>query len=148
MRISPELKDILIASKEGLPILSALSYGIDEVRLAALNASLLTVAEQNIDEIGLGEYNNIIIKGSEGYVISLNVNNDVFLTASIKGNARLGLMLIDLHRLARKINSKGFDGWDDDDLPYPYIFKPPSPPGDLGMSGQPQLKIPPKEEDN
>ena len=32
-------------------------------------------------------------------------------------------------------------------LPFPYIFKPPSPPGDLGLSGQAQLKSIPKEED-
>ncbi len=32
-------------------------------------------------------------------------------------------------------------------LPFPYIFKPPSPPGDLGLSGQVQLRNIPKEED-
>jgi len=33
------------------------------------------------------------------------------------------------------------------DLPFPYIFKPPTPPEDLGLSGQAQLKQPTPEED-
>ena len=38
-----------------------------------------------------------------------------------------------------------FDGYED--LPYPFIFKPPTPPGDLGMSGEAILREPiPKEE--
>ena len=28
------------------------------------------------------------------------------------------------------------------DLPYPYVFKPPTPPGDLGLAGEPQTKRP------
>jgi len=28
----------------------------------------------------------------------------------------------------------------DGDLPFPYIFKPPSPPGDLGLMAEPQTK--------
>ncbi|MHA2336928.1 MAG: hypothetical protein ACXACX_06485 [Candidatus Hodarchaeales archaeon] len=38
-----------------------------------------------------------------------------------------------------------FDGYED--LPFPFIFKPPTPPGDLGLSGQAQLKQPTPEED-
>ncbi len=38
-----------------------------------------------------------------------------------------------------------FDGYED--LPYPFIFKPPTPPGDLGLSGQVQLKQPTPEEE-
>ena len=34
-----------------------------------------------------------------------------------------------------------------EDLPYPFIFKPPTPPEDLGLSGQAQLKQPTPEED-
>ena len=26
------------------------------------------------------------------------------------------------------------------DFPFPYIFKPPSPPGDLSLAGEPQTK--------
>jgi hypothetical protein len=34
------------------------------------------------------------------------------------------------------------DYGDNGDLPFPYIRKPPSPPGDLGLAGEPQVKEP------
>ena len=34
--------------------------------------------------------------------------------------------------------SEGDNGY----FPFPYIFKPPSPPGDLALAGQPQIKEP------
>ncbi len=40
-------------------------------------------------------------------------------------------------------SSRGKNRGDSDDFyPYPYIFKPPTPPGDLGLEGQLQAKEP------
>ena len=36
---------------------------------------------------------------------------------------------------------------DDDRFPYPYIFKPPSPPDDLALAARAQLRQPPKKKD-
>jgi CheY-like chemotaxis protein len=42
--------------------------------------------------------------------------------------------------------TKPFSGKDDNkkggDIPFPYIRKPPSPPGDLGLAGEPHAKVP------
>ncbi|MHA1932440.1 MAG: roadblock/LC7 domain-containing protein [Promethearchaeota archaeon] len=143
----PELENMLIATKEGFPIFSALSRGIDETKLAAINASLITLAKKTISVIGLGNLSEIYIRGKKGHVLGLDVNDDVFLTTSVKRDVRLGLIFLDLKRLVERIKSGRFDGWGDNDLPYPYIFKPPSPPGDLGMVGQAQLKNRPKKEE-
>lgn len=37
---------------------------------------------------------------------------------------------------------------DDDRFPYPYVFKPPSPPDDLAMTGQVQVLKPLKEKES
>ena len=37
---------------------------------------------------------------------------------------------------------------DDDRFPYPYIFNPPSPPDDLALVGQAQLRHPPKKKES
>ena len=47
-----------------------------------------------------------------------------------------------------RLTPKGIKGEDTDnndeggDFPFPYIRKPPSPPGDLALAGQPQIKEP------
>ena len=143
----PELKAALIASKEGLPIISALPQGTDEGKIASITATLFAIAEKIITEMGLGELDNIYIKGSEGYVITLEADPDTLLAVSTTRDVRLGLIILDLKRFAERIKSKGFDWMGDDSLPYPFIFKPPTPPGDLGLSGQAQLKQPTPKED-
>ena len=37
---------------------------------------------------------------------------------------------------------------DDDRYPYPYVFKPPSPPDDLSLAARAQLRQPPKKKDS
>jgi len=43
-----------------------------------------------------------------------------------------------------KVSEGDFDDKEDEDgyFPFPYIFKPPSPPGDLSLAGEPQVKPP------
>ena len=137
----------MISSKEGLPIVSALPHGTDEERVASITATLFSVAEKSIAEMDLGELDTIYIKGSEGYIITLEADPNTLLTASTTRDVRLGLIILDLKRVANKINSNGYDWMGDSDLPYPFIFKPPTPPGDLGLSGQAQLIHPTSEEE-
>jgi predicted regulator of Ras-like GTPase activity (Roadblock/LC7/MglB family) len=40
----------------------------------------------------------VYIKGSEGYVILMSIGNEAVLTALARGNAKLGLLLLDMHR--------------------------------------------------
>ena len=115
----PEVKATAIISAEGLPIASALPQGVDETRIAAMTAALLSLSERAIIEMRKGDFDHLFIKGSEGYL----------LVTQIGPNAVL-------------VKSDDDDGDDDDDdrYPYPYIFKPPEPPGDLGVAPQLQVK--------
>ena len=44
----PEVKAAAIVSAEGLPIASALPQGVDETRIAAMTAALLSLSERAI----------------------------------------------------------------------------------------------------
>jgi predicted regulator of Ras-like GTPase activity (Roadblock/LC7/MglB family) len=41
-----------------------------------------------------------VIKGSNGYVLLISVAEDAVLTALARENAKLGLILLDMHRAA------------------------------------------------
>ena len=69
------------------------------------------------------------------------------LLVSTTKNVRFGLLLLDCRRTCEKISGilGDFDDDSDDDrLPYPYIFKPPEPPGDLIVAPQLQVHSPSK----
>lgn len=133
----PEVRSAAIVSAEGLPIAYAFPEGIDETRVAAMTATLLSLSERTILEMKKGDFDQLYIKGSEGYLLVMQAGPDMVLLVSTTKDVRLGLILLDCRRTCEKIAQIGGDFDDDDDrYPYPYIFKPPEPPGDIKMATQ------------
>ena len=148
LRTIPEIKSAIIASAEGLPISAALPQDVDETRIAAMTANLLSLSEMAIIEMGKGDFDQLFIKGSEGYLLVMQAGPDMVLIVSTTKDARLGLILLESRRTCERIAQIGGD-FDDYRYPYPYIFKPPEPPGDFGMSVQLQVnKFMEKEPEN
>ena len=99
----PEVKSAAIVSAEGLPIASALPQGIDETRIAAMTAALLSLSERAIIEMGKGDFDQLYIKGSNGYLLVMQAGSNAVLTVSTTKEVRLGLILLDCRRTCEKI---------------------------------------------
>ena len=99
----PEVKAAAIVSAEGLPIASALPQGVDETRIAAMTAALLSLSERAIIEMGKGDFDQLYIKGSDGYLLILQAGPNAVLTVSTSSEVRLGLILLDCRRTCEKI---------------------------------------------
>ena len=112
---NPEVKAAAIISVEGLPIASALSQNVDETRISAMTAALLFLSERAIIEMRKGNFDQLHIKGSEGYLIVMQAGLNAVLTVSTTKDVRLGLILLDCSRMCEKI-AKLFRGEDDEDF--------------------------------
>ncbi len=99
----PEVKAAAIVSAEGLPIASALPQGVDETRIAAITAALLSLAERSVIELDKGEFDQLYVKGSEGYLLVLQAGPNAVLTVSTTKDVRLGLIFLDCKRTCEKI---------------------------------------------
>ena len=99
----PEVKAAAIVSAEGLPIASALPQGVDETRIAAMTAALLSLSERAIIEMGKGDFDQLYVKGSDGYLLILQAGPNAVLTVSTTSEVRLGLILLDCRRTCEKI---------------------------------------------
>ncbi|KKN44410.1 hypothetical protein LCGC14_0693580 [marine sediment metagenome] len=99
----PEVKAAAIVSAEGLPIASALPQGVDETRIAAMTAALLSLAERSVIELDKGEFDQLYVKGSEGYLLVLQAGPNAVLTVSTTKDVRLGLIFLDCRRTCEKI---------------------------------------------
>lgn len=99
----PEVKAAAIVSAEGLPIASALPQGVDETRIAAMTAALLSLSERAIIEMGKGDFDQLYVKGSSGYLLILQAGPNAVLTVSTSSEVRLGLILLDCRRTCEKI---------------------------------------------
>ncbi len=99
----PEVKAAAIVSVEGLPIASALPQGIDETRIAAMTAALLSLAERAIQEMRKGDFEQVYVKGTDGYLLVLAAGQNAVLTVSTTKDVRLGLIFLDCKRTCEKI---------------------------------------------
>jgi predicted regulator of Ras-like GTPase activity (Roadblock/LC7/MglB family) len=99
----PEVKAAAIVSAEGLPIASALPQGVDETRIAAMTAALLSLSERAIIEMNKGDFDQLYVKGSSGYLLILQAGPNAVLTVSTTKDVRLGLILLDCRRTCEKI---------------------------------------------
>lgn len=99
----PEIEAAAIVSSEGLPIASALPRDIDEARVAAMTAAILSLGERAASELHKGELEQVMIRGTDGYLISMAVGENAVLTVSATKKVRLGLIFLDMKRTVEKL---------------------------------------------
>jgi uncharacterized protein len=95
---SPAIEASAIVSVDGLTIASALPQGVEEDRVSAMSASMLSLGERITGELGRGSVEQVYIKGEKGYVILMSVGEDAVLTAIAREEAKLGLIFLDMRR--------------------------------------------------
>jgi len=99
----PEIEACAIVSVEGLPIVSALPTDVDEAKVAAMTAAMLTLGEKAAMELGKGELEQVNIKGVNGWLLVVQAGLNACLTVSTTANAKLGLIFLDMKRAAEKV---------------------------------------------
>ena len=97
---TPEIEASAVVSVDGLIIASALPAGVEEDRVSAMSAAMLSLGERIAGELGRGMLDQVYIKGAQGYVILMSVGEEAVLTTLVRQNAKLGLIFLDMRRSA------------------------------------------------
>ncbi len=99
----PEIEACAIVSVEGLPIVSALPTDVDEAKVAAMTAAMLTLGEKAALELGKGTLEQVNIKGADGWLLVVQAGMNACLTVSTAANAKLGIILLEMKRAAKRV---------------------------------------------
>jgi hypothetical protein len=100
---SPDTEASAVVSVDGLSIASALPHGVEEDRVSAMSAAMISLGERIAIELGRGSLEQVYIKGEQGYVILMAVGKEAVLTALARKQAKLGLILLDMRRTAEDL---------------------------------------------
>jgi predicted regulator of Ras-like GTPase activity (Roadblock/LC7/MglB family) len=100
---SPEIEASAVVSVDGLSIASALPHEVEEDRVSAMSAAMLSLGERIASELGRGTLDQVYIKGEKGYVILMSVGEEAVLTALAREEAKLGLIFLDMRRAAESL---------------------------------------------
>lgn len=95
---SPDIEGSAIVSVDGLSIASALHQEIEEDRVSAMSAAMLSLGERIASELGRGILEQVYIRGVNGYVLLMAVGEEAVLTVMARKEAKLGLILLDMKR--------------------------------------------------
>jgi predicted regulator of Ras-like GTPase activity (Roadblock/LC7/MglB family) len=83
---------------------SALPAGMDEDRVSAMSAAMLSLGERIAGELGRGYLDQVYIKGENGFVILMSVGEEAVLTVLAQKDAKLGLIFLDMRRAVEELN--------------------------------------------
>ena len=97
---TPDVEASAVVSVDGLIIASALPAGIEEDRVSAMSAAMLSLGERIASELGRGMLDQVYVKGAAGYVILMAVGEEAVLTTLVRQKAKLGLIFLDMRRSA------------------------------------------------
>lgn len=101
LRVStPDIEASAVVSVDGLTIVSDLPADVEEDRVSAMSAAMLSLGERIAGELGRGSLDQVYIRGDNGYVILMSVGEDAVLTSLARKGAKLGLVFLDMRRTA------------------------------------------------
>lgn len=97
---TPDVEASAVVSVDGLTIAAALPGNVEEDRVAAMSAAMLSLGERIAGELGRGYLDEVYIHGDGGYVLLTAIGNDAVLTVLARKQAKLGLVFLEMRRAA------------------------------------------------
>jgi predicted regulator of Ras-like GTPase activity (Roadblock/LC7/MglB family) len=100
---TPEIEAAAVVSFDGLPMAAALPPSMDEDRVAAMSAALLSLGERAAQGLGRGELSQVYIEGDSGTVFLVSCDDEAVLVAVASKGAKVGMMLYEVRRTAAAV---------------------------------------------
>ena len=102
---SADVEASAVVSVDGLTMASALPASVEEDRVSAMSAAMLSLGERIATELGRGKLDQVYIKGQTGYVILMSIEREAVLTVLARDQAKLGLLFLDMRRATEDLAS-------------------------------------------
>jgi len=100
---APDIEASAVVSVDGLIMASALPQEVEEDRVSAMSAAMLSLGERIAGELGRGGLEQVYIKGNAGFIVLTSVGQEAVLTALARQEAKLGLIFLEMRRAAEDL---------------------------------------------
>jgi uncharacterized protein len=102
---TPDIQGAAIVTPDGLPLASSLPGSLNEERVAAMSAAMLSLGERIASELSRGNTDRIFLEGETGYAILTSCGEDaVFLVMASKA-AKQGVLMLEIKQVVGQIKS-------------------------------------------
>ena len=101
---SADIEASAVISTDGLMMAALLPASMDEDRVGAMSAAMLSLGDRTSEELARGSLEQVLIRGGSGYVLMTGAGENAVLTVLAKPNAKLGLIFLDVKRAAEAVS--------------------------------------------
>ena len=95
---TPDIEASAVVSVDGLIMASSLPENVEDDRVSAMSAAMLSLGERISSELGRGGLDQVYVRGNSGFVILMSIGEEAVLTALVREKAKLGLVFLDMKR--------------------------------------------------
>jgi predicted regulator of Ras-like GTPase activity (Roadblock/LC7/MglB family) len=99
---SSDIEACAVVSEDGLVMASALPQGVEEARVAAMSAAMMSMGARTAAELNRGDLERLFVKGKDGFVVIMRAGGHGVLMAMAREDAKLGLLFLDMSRAAEE----------------------------------------------
>lgn len=100
---APDIEASAVVSVDGLIMASALPAEVEEDRVSAMSAAMLSLGERIAGELGRGGLDQVYIKGNDGFIVLTAIGEEAVLTALANQKAKLGMIFLEMRRAAEEL---------------------------------------------
>jgi uncharacterized protein len=100
---TPDIQGATLVSPDGLTLTSALPERVDEERIAAMTATILSIGERIGRELARGNVERVIVVGEKGYSVLASCGDDAVLLVLASATVKQGLLFLEIKRTLAEI---------------------------------------------
>lgn len=99
----PDIQGAALVTLDGLPLASTLPAHMDEERVSAMAAAMLSIGERIGGELKRGEVGRVFVEGDKGYCMLTNCGQDAVLLVLAAAAAKQGLIQLSIRQAVSEL---------------------------------------------
>lgn len=100
-----DVQGAALVSPDGLPLASTLPSGMDEERVSAMSAAMLSLGERIGNELARGAIDRLYVEGDKGYGILTSCGEEAVLLVLASKAAKQGLLMLEIKRVTGELKA-------------------------------------------
>ena len=100
----PHVQATAIVSTDGLVIASRLPDKVEEDRIGAMGAAILSISSRSGDELDRGDMERVLIEGKSGFLLLHSIGTDAIMVSLADKDVRLGLLFYECKKCINQLS--------------------------------------------
>jgi predicted regulator of Ras-like GTPase activity (Roadblock/LC7/MglB family) len=98
-----DVEGAALVTPDGLPLANTLPVGMDEERVSAMSAAMLSLGERIGSELARGSIDRIYVEGDSGYGVLTSCAEDAVLLVLASKAVKQGILMLEIKRVISEL---------------------------------------------